>query len=152
VVRTFFTKIRPPTVKPHYYKRSFFYRPSPNTVNAGSEMGGVKLIPKGILHLIGPFKWGKVRVYDTQTALPRYLPEIPGKERRLPRLRFSTFPCGIRHTPSSNLRRKGEMVDVEPPESATENPGKSRSAATGYHESEIPAAWQTINTTVAFLL
>jgi hypothetical protein len=34
-------------------------------------------------HLIAPIKWGKVRAYEPQTALSRYLPEISGKERHL---------------------------------------------------------------------
>ena len=39
------------------------------------------------------------------------------------------------------------MVDVEPPESATENSGNSRSATTGHREFEIPSTYRTIKTT-----
>ena len=53
-------KRRPPTVKPLHYKRSFFYRPSPNTVNAGSAIEEVSLNGATIPDLIADFKWGKV--------------------------------------------------------------------------------------------
>ena len=81
-VPLFYHKKKAPGVKPLYYKRSFFYRPSPNTVNARPGVGESIPARYSLRHLIGPIKWGKVRHYDTQTALQRYLPEISGEQRR----------------------------------------------------------------------